>query len=48
MSCHGRADLERLLKDFEVIEIDEVNRAGRIGKGREKWWHVLHVTARRM
>lgn len=47
MSCHDRADLDRLLAPFEVVEIEEINRQGRIGKGRDKWWHVFHVTARR-
>ena len=47
MSCHDRADLDRLLAGIEVIEIEEINRLGRIGKGREKWWHVFHVTARK-
>lgn len=47
MSCHDRAGIERLLQGFDVLEIEEVNRPGRIGKGREKWWHVFHVTARR-
>ena len=46
MSCHDRADLDRLLQSFEVLEIDEVNRQGRVGRGRDKWWHVFHVTAR--
>lgn len=46
MSSHDRADLERLLQPFEVLEIEEVNRQGRVGRGREKWWHVFHVTAR--
>jgi SAM-dependent methyltransferase len=46
MSCHSREEIDRLLQPFEVLEIEEINRPGRIGKGREKWWHVFHVTAR--
>ena len=46
MSSHSREEIDRLLAPFEAIEIDEVNRSGRIGKGRDKWWHVFHVTAR--
>jgi SAM-dependent methyltransferase len=46
MSCHGRADLERLFQPFEMLDIEEVNRQGRVGRGRDKWWHVFHVTAR--
>lgn len=46
MSSHDRAELERLFAPFDVIELEEVNRQGRVGKGREKWWHVFHVTAR--
>ncbi|MEY3142185.1 MAG: hypothetical protein RLY21_678 [Planctomycetota bacterium] len=47
MSCQSRDEIERLLEAFDIHEIDEVNRTGRIGKGREKWWHVFHVTAER-
>jgi tellurite methyltransferase len=46
MSSHGRDDLERMFAPFEIIELEEVNRQGRVGRGREKWWHVFHVTAR--
>ena len=46
MSSHNRGDLDRLLAPFEVLELEEVNRQGRIGKGRDKWWHVFHVMAR--
>ena len=46
MSSHTRADIDRLLAGFELLEIEEVNRLGRVGRGREKWWHVFHVTAR--
>ena len=46
MSSHSREEIDRLLAPFEAIEIEEINRRGRIGKGRDKWWHVFHVTAR--
>jgi SAM-dependent methyltransferase len=46
MSCHTLADIHRLLTGFELLEVEEINRSGRVGRGREKWWHVFHVTAR--
>lgn len=47
MSSHTRSDVERLLEPFDILDLEEVNRQGRIGKGRDKWWHVFHATARR-
>jgi SAM-dependent methyltransferase len=47
LSTHAREDVERLLAGFEVLAHDEVNREGRMGRGRAKWWHVHHVIARR-
>lgn len=47
MSAHDAEAVGRLLADFETISCEEVNRAGNIGRGRAKWWHVHHLVARR-
>ena len=47
MTAHSAADIPVLFEGFELLEHEEVNREGRIGQGRTKWWHVHHVVARR-
>lgn len=47
MSVHDAEEVERLLSGFETISREEVNRAGNVGRGRAKWWHVHHLVARR-
>jgi tellurite methyltransferase len=50
MNCHRAAEIPRLLKllgGLEILEYEEVNRAGFIGRGKPKWWHVHHLIARR-
>lgn len=46
MSCQSREEIDTLLSNFDILEFEESNRQGRVGRGREKWWHVFHVTAR--
>jgi tellurite methyltransferase len=48
MTSHRAGEVPPLLRGFEIIEHQEVNRAGFIGSGRPKWWHVHHVIARRI
>ena len=47
MTAHTASDLDALLSGFEVLSREEHNRAGTIGRGRAKWWHVHHVIARK-
>lgn len=47
MSSHDEAAARRLLDGLDILSFEEVNRSGRIGRGREKWWHVFHVAAQR-
>lgn len=47
MTSHRADDLDALLSGLEILHLEEVNRAGNIGRGRPKWWHVHHVIARR-
>lgn len=47
MTAHAADEVGRALSGLEILHRDEVNRSGRIGRGREKWWHVHHVVARK-
>ena len=47
MTSHRADELDALLAGLEILHREEVNRAGNIGRGRPKWWHVHHVIARR-
>lgn len=40
-------DIARLLKPFEVLEWEEVDRPGRTAWGAAKHWHIHHIIARR-
>lgn len=45
MTAHGDVDVDRLLAGWTVVEREEVDRQGAIGRGKPKWWHVHHVVA---
>ena len=45
MTSHTATEVRALLQDFDILTHDEVNRAGHIGRGQPKWWHVHHVIA---
>jgi SAM-dependent methyltransferase len=47
MTSHAAAEIPRILGGFQLVEHEEVNRSGFIGRGRAKWWHVHHVIARK-
>ncbi len=42
-----RDDLDSRLANFDVIELEEVNSAGKTVYGEAKHWHVFHVIARK-
>jgi len=44
---HTRAEVEEMLRPFEVEFLDEVDRPGKDSFGNPKHWHVFHVVARR-
>jgi len=46
MTSHDAEAVSELFGRFEMLAREEVSREGRIGRGRAKWWHVHHVTAR--
>ncbi|MCE2883750.1 MAG: class I SAM-dependent methyltransferase [Planctomycetaceae bacterium] len=45
MTAHGSVDVDRLFAGWTVIEREEVDRQGAIGRGTPKWWHVHHIVA---
>lgn len=47
MSSQDAAGVDRLVGGMQVLHREEVNRLGQVGRGREKWWHVHHVIARK-
>ncbi|MDI9636938.1 class I SAM-dependent methyltransferase [Kamptonema cortianum] len=44
---HTQAEVDGLLRDFDILEIEEVRRAGKTLYGAPKEWHVYHVIARK-
>jgi len=40
---HSREEVDRLLADWTVLHLDEVDRPGRTAVGTEKHWHVFHL-----
>ena len=47
MTFHDRTDIERLLVPLEILLFEEEKRQGTTALGKEKFWHVFHVTARK-
>ncbi len=47
MTAHDANAVDALLAGFEILQREEVNRSGQIGRGQAKWWHVHHVIARK-
>ena len=47
LSVHGRAEVESLLRPFEVERLDEVEEDGSTAVGEPKHWHLFHVVARK-
>ena len=46
MTSQGEEEVSRLLSGLDILHREEVNRAGAVGRGVNKWWHVHHVIAR--
>jgi SAM-dependent methyltransferase len=42
-----RADIERIFRGWEMLDLTEVEEDGKTADGSPKHWHVFHVTARR-
>jgi SAM-dependent methyltransferase len=47
MTFHTRADVERLLADYDVERLDEVEEDSTTAVGDPKHWHLFHVVARK-
>jgi membrane dipeptidase len=47
LSVFARAEVEELLRPFEVERLDEVDEEGSTVIGTRKHWHVFHVVARK-
>ncbi len=44
---HTRAQVDEMLRPFEIEFLDEVDRPGKDSFGNPKHWHVFHVVARK-
>lgn len=47
MNFHSRADVERLLRGFDIVEFEEEDHPGKTKLGEPKHWHIFHILARR-
>lgn len=47
LTIHSREHLQDLLHDWEIIELEEIDRSGKTAIGRSKHWHLFSVVARR-
>jgi tellurite methyltransferase len=47
MNFHARSEVERLLRGFEIIELEEEDHPGKTKLGEPKHWHIFHILARR-
>ena len=47
-TTHTREQVDELLKPFEVLSLEEVERDGETAQGIPKHWHVFHVVARKL
>ena len=46
-TMHTREQVDELLKPFDVLFLDEVERDGETAVGTKKHWHVFHIVARK-
>ncbi|MEM9923394.1 MAG: class I SAM-dependent methyltransferase [Cyanobacteria bacterium P01_D01_bin.50] len=47
MNHHTRSELEALLRFFEVEFLREEEHLGKTALGKEKYWHIFHIVARK-
>ena len=47
MNFHTRAEVERLLYGWTLLELDEEDHPGTTKLGEAKHWHIFHMLARR-
>lgn len=46
-TTHTKDEVEKLLENYEILFLDEVERDGETVYGKPKHWHVIHVIARK-
>jgi tellurite methyltransferase len=47
MSFHARTDIDRLLRGFDIVALEEEDHPGQTKLGEAKHWHIFHLIARR-
>jgi hypothetical protein len=47
ITFHTRAQVEELLRPFEIERLDEIDEDGATAVGDRKHWHLFHVVARK-
>jgi tellurite methyltransferase len=47
MNFHSRAEVERLLGGFGILELEEEDHPGHTKLGEAKHWHIFHILARK-
>jgi SAM-dependent methyltransferase len=47
MTFHTRADVDMLLRDFEIEQLIEIDEDGTTAVGDPKHWHLFHVVAQK-
>ncbi|KAB0550471.1 class I SAM-dependent methyltransferase [Pseudomonas argentinensis] len=47
LSIHTRSEVERLFQDWQIIDLQEIDRQGQTAVGKGKHWHLFAVVARR-
>jgi len=47
MNFHSRAEVERLLRGWTILEFEEEDHPGKTKLGEDKHWHIFHILARK-
>jgi tellurite methyltransferase len=47
MNFHSRAEVERLLRGWTILELEEEDHPGKTKLGEDKHWHIFHSLARK-
>jgi tellurite methyltransferase len=47
MNFHSRAEVEALLRGFDLLVVEEEDHPGKTKLGEDKHWHIFHIIARK-
>ncbi len=47
MNFHSRGEVERLLRGWDILELEEEDHPGTTKLGEPKHWHIFHILARK-